>query len=140
MFVRGQSGEIPMVFNLLNKILKETDSTPNKFTVKMGELVRKARHEAGLSQADLVERIYVRQASISEIENGKREVSSSEIVYLSFALNKPVLYFFPNEYIRDRPSDELSPVIQELIIQAERLSNDDLKKIITQTKALAEME
>jgi transcriptional regulator with XRE-family HTH domain len=129
-----------MILNLLEKVLKETGSTPNKFTIGMGKLVRKARHEAGLSQTELAKQIYVRQASISEIENGKREVSSSELVYLSFALNKPILYFFPNEYIKGRSSDELKPLIQELIIQANRLSHEDLKKVITQTKALADYD
>lgn len=127
-----------MGFNLLEKVLKETGSTPNKFTIGMGKLVRKARHEAGLSQAELAKQIYVRQASISEIENGKREVSSSELVYLSYSLNKPILYFFPDRYIQEKNHDSLSPLIQELVIQAERLSDDDIKRVIAQTRALVD--
>ena len=129
-----------MILNLLEKVLKETGSTPNKFTIGMGKLVRKARHEAGLSQAELAKQIYVRQASISEIENGKREVSSSELVYLSYALNKPILYFFPDEFVSNEEINDMAPLVQELVIQAKRLSDEDLRRIIAQTRALGDLK
>jgi len=129
-----------MFRDLLDEMLGYKSSTPNKFTFAMGQFIRQARKEAGLSQAELAKAIYIRQASISEIENGKREVSSSELVYLSFALNKPIIYFFPERYVREIEQEKLSPLFHELIIQAQRLSNNDLKRIITQTKALADME
>jgi len=34
---------------------------------------------------------------------------------------------------------DVSPMLQELIIQAERLSNDDLQKLIAQTRALVDL-
>ncbi len=34
----------------------------------------------------------------------------------------------------------MSTQYQELILQVKRLSNEDLKKLITQTRALADME
>jgi len=129
-----------MIQNLIDEILGKKTSTPNKFTVAMGALVKKARNEIGLSQAELAKSIYIRQASISEIENGKREVSSSELVYLSIALNKPIIYFFPKRYAREIDQDKLSPLFQELLLQAKRLSNADLKRLIAQTRALGDME
>ena len=106
----------------------------------MGEHIRKARLEVGLSQSELAEYVYVSQAAISDMENGKREVSSTELLSLSNNLNKPIVYFFPENYVREVELDKLSPLYQELIIQAQRLSDEDLKKLIAQTKALADIE
>ena len=128
-----------MVFKFLSKFIEDTGSTPNGFTMGMGELVRKARLEAKLSQTDLAERIYIRQASISEIENGKREVSSSEIIYLSHALNKPITYFFPKIYIHEIEQESLPPAIQELIIQVNRLDDDDIRRLVAQARALGDL-
>ena len=128
-----------MVFEFLNKFVRDTGSTPNSFTIGMGELVRKARLEAKLSQSELAERIYIRQASISEIENGKREVSSSEIIYLSHALNKPITYFFPKVFIHEIEQERLPPAIQELIIQANRLDDDDVRRLVAQARALGDL-
>jgi len=129
-----------MINNLFSELLGKGKNTPNKFTIRMGKFIRKARLESGLSQSELAENVYVSQAAISDMENGKREVSSSELVYLSFALNKPIINFFPEIYAREIDQDKLSPLYQELFIQAKRLSDDDLKKLIAQTKALADLE
>jgi len=124
--------------NLFDEILGRGNNTPNKFTIRMGELIRKARLEKGLSQSELSKSVYVSQAAISDMENGKREVSSTELLTLSHTLNKPIVYFFPENFVREVKLDKLSPLYQELIIQAQRLSNDDLKKLIAQTRALGE--
>jgi transcriptional regulator with XRE-family HTH domain len=116
------------------------DELPNKFSIAMGERIRKARLEAKMSQAELAEMAYFRQAAISQIEAGKREVSSSEVLYLSLALNKPISFFYPLEYFNVMiEDDELSLLEQELLIQARRLSNDDLRRLIAQAKALADL-
>lgn len=128
-----------MIRDLLDEILGYKSSTPNSFTFAMGKLIRDARNDTGLSQTELAKKIFIRQASISEIENGKREVSSSEIVYLSLTLNKPITYFFPERFTRGIDPDKLSPLYQELVIQAKRLSNEDLKKLIAQAKAVGDM-
>lgn len=129
-----------MINNLLDEILGRGKNTPNKFTVKMGEKIRKARLEAGFSQSELARYVYVSQAAISDMENGKREVSSTELLSFSNTLYKPVAFFFPEDYLREVMIDKLSPQFQELVMQAQRLSDDDLKRLITQTRALADME
>jgi len=58
-------------------------------------MTRRWKIEAKMSQADLADIAHFRQAAISQIETGKREVSSAELLYLGFALNKPITYFFP---------------------------------------------
>ena len=126
--------------NIFKEILGRKGILPNKLTVEMGNLIRNARNEANLSQAELAKLVYTRQATISDIENGKREASSSELMSLSYALNKPLLYFFPETFITEDSDDKLPPLLKELVLQAKRLSRDDLKKVITQTRALADMD
>jgi transcriptional regulator with XRE-family HTH domain len=128
-----------MLEKFLDLIKDENDGYPNKFAAEMGKRIRNARLEAKMSQTELAERAYFRQASISDIEAGKRSVSASQVTYLSIALNKPILYFYPLELLGINKEKELSMLEQELIMQVRRLSQDDLKKLIAQTRAVAEM-
>jgi transcriptional regulator with XRE-family HTH domain len=104
----------------------------------MGELIRKARLESSMSQADLAEKAHFRQAAISQIETGKREVSSVELLYLSHALNKPITYFFPEWCMVEKSDDEsLSPLEKELLLQVNRLDDDeDLRRLIALARGL----
>jgi transcriptional regulator with XRE-family HTH domain len=67
----------------------------------MGRLIKAARVDAGMIQAELAKQIGRRQASLSDIENGLMEASASILVYLSGALDKPTTYFFPECILRD---------------------------------------
>jgi len=125
-----------MIENLMSGLFGSGKNTPNKFTIKMGENIRKARLESGLSQAELAKFVYVSQAAISDMENGKREVSSTELLSFSNTLNKPLSYFFPEDYLVESRLNKLSPLYLDLLMQAKRLSDDDLKKIIAQIRAL----
>jgi transcriptional regulator with XRE-family HTH domain len=113
---------------------------PNNFTIGMGELIRKARTEAKISQAELAEKAHFRQAAISLIEAGKREVSSTDLLMLSYALNKPIIYFFPNKYVQQKEDEQsLSPLEQELLMQVRHLEDGDLRRLIAQARALVEL-
>jgi transcriptional regulator with XRE-family HTH domain len=129
-----------MISDWLDKSRGFKDELPNKFSIALGELIKKARLEANMSQAELAEKAYFRQAAISQIETGKREVTASEIVYLSYVLNKPIAYFFPTNLVMVQGTkDELTILEQDLLLQVKRLHPDDLRKIIAQTKALADL-
>jgi transcriptional regulator with XRE-family HTH domain len=125
---------------LANKSGIEQSDIPKKFTVSMGKLIKKARLEAGMSQVELAKEANFRQASISEIENGKREVTSSELVYFCYALNKPIIYFFPEFVQSDLNQRDLAPLLQELLLISKKLGDDDLKRLVVQAKALVELE
>ena len=118
----------------------EGPNLPNRFTIALGELIRQARLDAKLGQAELAEQSYLKQSSISKIEAGTRSVSTEELLYLSYALDKPIGYFFPAEFVDKFDDDELSVLEKDLLIQARRLDNDDLEKMIAQARALAEFE
>jgi transcriptional regulator with XRE-family HTH domain len=125
-----------MVLDLYDQIRGFKSEIPNNFTVAMGERIRSARNEANLTQGQLAEKAYLRQATISDMEKGKREPSVSELLSISFVLSKPLAYFFPKgqAYVIDETS--LSKLEQELILNARNLSESDLKKIIAQIKAI----
>ena len=91
----------------------ETGKAPNKYTIAMGELIRKARKEAGLSQEELAEEINRRPATISEIEIGKSDISIQTLLVLAIAIDKPISYFFPKSLLKDRGMDVKSPFQQK---------------------------
>ena len=127
-----------MLSNFLNSFHK--GDIPNKFTLGMGDLIRKARVEAKMSQAELAEKAHFRQAAISQIEAGKREITSTDLLYLSYALNKPITYFFPKKLIWQREDEQsLTPLEQELLMQVRHLDDNDLRRLIAQDGALVEI-
>ncbi|MBL6983675.1 MAG: helix-turn-helix transcriptional regulator [Anaerolineales bacterium] len=78
-------------------LVADKQSAPNKFTIEMGKKVRAARAEAGMTQGSLAEMVGRRQATISDIEHGKKEMGLSTLVLIAAALNKPISYFLPGE-------------------------------------------
>lgn len=131
-----------MLLDFLENVLPpDRGSIPNGFTIGMGELIKKARIEAGLSQTDLAKKTYYRQSTLSKIENGRIELSAGDLLYFAAALNKPVTYFFPKKYIRRLITDDIDDeLIDELILLAKKLDDDDLKRIIVQVRALAQSD
>jgi transcriptional regulator with XRE-family HTH domain len=127
-----------MLQKILDSIYYESPNLPNKYTRALGNRIRKARLEAKMSQTELAEKAYFRQSSISKIETGTRSVLSEEILYLSYALNKPINYFFPKEFTHELGENELTQLEKELLMQARKLSRDDLRKLIAQARAIAE--
>ena len=127
-----------MLYKFLESIKDESSNLPNKYTIALGDRIREARLEAGLSQADLARKANFRQSSISKIESGVRSVSSEEILYFSYALDKPILYFFPEEFQEQINLEDLTILEQDLLVQARRLHLDDLRKLISQARAVAD--
>ncbi len=70
-------------------------SIPNLFTIEMGKLIKNAREERGLTQIQLAESLSRRQATISDIENGKIEIGILTLVQISQVFHKPISYFMP---------------------------------------------
>jgi len=117
----------------------DKEPIPNKFTIQMGEKIRNAREEAGLSQADLAKKIFRRRATVSDIENGKSELGTITLSRLSYALEKPVSYFFPDFAVREPKQDEISASGKELLLFFELLNDEKPKSsAIKQIKNLSE--
>lgn len=94
--------------------LKNNDvKTPNEFTKLVGELIREAREQHHLSQVDLAGKINRRPATISEIENGKSDISIQTLLALAIVLEKPISYFFPKSLLKDIVMDVKSSFQQK---------------------------
>ena len=119
----------------------KTVKPPNKHTKAMGELIRKAREEAGLSQEELAKKIYRRRAAVSDMENGKVEFSAWVLPHLSSALNKPIGYFFPKGIIENIQEDSLSPLEQELLSNFRRMWDERVQRFaLVQIKSIADLD
>lgn len=130
-----------MVLDFLRKYLPP-DNVPNKFTIAMGNLIKSARKQLELTQKELAEKAYIPQSTISKMENGKVEPSASELIYLSNALDKPILYFFPKQIIRnfELEVDTNNKLIEDLLFLSSKLEDEELRRIIAQVKAVIELE
>ena len=128
-----------MVYDLLTKLGQQRGHMPNKFTIGIGKLIRQAREENGLSQAELSKQIYRRQASVSDMENGKMQPDAETLLYLAGVLKKPVSYFFPDPYGEFTRLENLRPLEQELLMQAQSLNDYDLRRLIAQVRAISKM-
>jgi transcriptional regulator with XRE-family HTH domain len=102
---------------------------PNKFTVYMGEQIRAAREEAGLSQEKLAKKLYLRRPTLSDIENGKVEVDSSTLELLSYYLKKPLTYFFLNPIYEELVKKDMDELSLEMQMHFELIYGDDLKRL-----------
>lgn len=131
-----------MLDKLRDRIANPEGSVPNKFTVELGRRVRDARTSRGFSQRELAKKVFRRQATISDIENGKSEPTASTLLYLSYALQKPIGYLIPYGIV-ELDFNDLEPSEQELIFHVRRLMHetgnfDEITRIITQVRALAD--
>lgn len=122
-------------------MILETGNPPNKYTKAMGELIRKAREEAGITQDELAQKIYRRRAAVSDMENGKVEFSVLVLPSLSSALNKPISYFFPKGIIENIQEDSLSPLEQELLLNFRSLWDERVQRLaLAQIKSISNLD
>jgi len=119
-----------MVLDAIRNLVADKEPTPNQFTMAMGHLIRKARKDEGLSQAELGVKLFRRRATISDIETGKVEINSSTLALLAASLRKPITYFFPANLYHDLKKDELTPLEQELILYYRNVFSDHLRIVI----------
>ena len=119
----------------------QTGTRPNKFTRYMGERIRTAREEAGFSQEKLASLVFIRRATLSDIENGKTEVNTSELSLLSYYLRKPHAYFYPKPLYEELVRNDMDELSLEMQMQFEQIDGDELKRLaINIIKAFAKFD
>jgi transcriptional regulator with XRE-family HTH domain len=101
---------------------------PNKQTLYMGEQIRKAREEARISQEELAEMIYRKRLAVSEMENGKVEISAWTVPLLAQALNKPITYFYP-PWIKAPLEENLSEIEQEMLLIFRNIDDEGFQRL-----------
>lgn len=105
------------------------DLLPTPFTEAVGQRIREAREERGLSQMRLAERIKRRQAAISDMENGRMQPDATTLVVLAEILEKPVTYFFPPPWGPRVARGDLTYDEQALLLEFRRLQSDEYQKL-----------
>ena len=111
------------VFEFTDKLKNNELKTPNDFTIEMGKLIREAREVLSLSQSELAKKTNKRPATISDIENGKSDISVLTIVSFALALHKPISYFFPQSLLMDYLLDISTPFEYKMIEKARSIQN-----------------
>jgi len=106
---------------------ESAETRPNKFTIYMGNAIRTAREEAGISQSKLAQLIYKRRATLSAMENGKTEPNASTLSLLSYYLKKPFGYFYERELLEELVKEDMTPLSIEMQMHFEQLLGDELK-------------
>lgn len=130
-----------MAVDKILDLLSYGEPRPNKFTRYLGEQIKKARIESGLSQEELAEKIYKRRATVSDIENGKGEVDTVTFALLAHILGKPLGYFYSPILYREIKQEDLSPLENELLIHFRQIWDEYLQEVaINQVKALSEFD
>ena len=79
----------------LKKLMSNEITFPNEFTLEMGKIIKTSREEAGLSQSELAIKLSRRQATISDLENGKIEIGILTLIKMAKVFSKPISYFIP---------------------------------------------
>jgi transcriptional regulator with XRE-family HTH domain len=113
--------EVEEVSEFFQKLRNNELKNPNKFTIGMGKLIKKAREDNGMSQAELAKKINRRPATISDIENGKSEIGILTLVLLAIEFNQPISYFFPESLFRDNLIDVKTPFQYEMLQAAKEI-------------------
>lgn len=119
----------PMAFDTWRSLLMDREPVPNKWTERMGELIRQARTDAGLSQQELAEKIGRRQTTLSDMERGRIEVDTSTLAMLGDVLRKPLYYFFPPSMYQPLTKDDLDPLEEEALLHFREIRGSNLQKL-----------
>lgn len=85
------------------------DNPMNDLIVKR---IKDARIERGLTQKDLAEHLEKTSAAISDLERGKVQVSASDLYKISQLLNKPIEYFYGEEF-GDKEIEDMLAVMRK---------------------------
>jgi transcriptional regulator with XRE-family HTH domain len=117
------------------------DTMPNRLSIAIGERIKDAREERGLSQTQLAEAIFKRRPSISEMENGRMYPDIQSLLLMSRYLKKPLSYFIPSFIRVFKDEDALTPEEEELLLYFRRIRQHDQQRLaINQMRVLSEFE
>ncbi|GAB4323017.1 MAG: hypothetical protein Kow0010_04130 [Dehalococcoidia bacterium] len=90
----------------------------------LGQRIRKARRDAGMSQGQLAESLNTTQSAISLYEAGQRSVGIDMLLNVARILNRPLHYFLGEDgemlYVKD---SEIAKLITELEKHPEDLND-----------------
>lgn len=62
----------------------------NQFYIELAEMIKEARHDKKLSQQDVADRLNVTRACVANWEQGRRQITITDLVRLADVLNVDV--------------------------------------------------
>jgi transcriptional regulator with XRE-family HTH domain len=101
----------------------------NESTNRIHERLRSAREQAGLSQGQVAKLLNYHRPTISEIEAGRRKVTSEEVAAFAELYDISVAWLL-NE------SEEHNPVVELAARELSKLRPQDLDRILRLLKSL----
>jgi transcriptional regulator with XRE-family HTH domain len=108
--------------------------------LRMGERIRSARKQRGLSQGDLQQRTGLLRCYLSRVENGHTEPSLQTLNRIAAALEMPMVGFF-TEPPPECPAPEMNPQAVGFLAQmrqyAGELSEADRAQVLTMARKMA---
>ena len=105
-------------------------SINNHKTSGIGERLRLAREMAGLSQAQVAKMLSLHRPSVSEMEAGRRKVSSEELSKLSDIYDVSISWLVEKE---DTPENERVKLAAR---ELSKLKSKDFERVLNLLKAL----
>lgn len=117
---------------------RQKEQREDKVNRYIRQRIHAARTERGMSQEQLARYLEKSRVTVSDLERGRVRIGAADLAIIAGALEKPIDFFYPPP-ARGVEKDDLSPAEQELVLQASYLSEDDLRKLVAQARALAEL-
>ncbi|MCZ7553156.1 MAG: helix-turn-helix domain-containing protein [Anaerolineales bacterium] len=99
--------------------------------------IKEARQERGLTQHDLAEHLGRSTAAISELERGKVQVTAADLYLIAQLLNKPIEYFFGEEF-GDSEIQDLIAVMRKQPLEV-RTQSIQTTKLILQMQQIGDI-
>ena len=90
----------------------------------IGQNIQEARYRAGMSQADLAERLSVHRSALSRMEAGVRAVTAVELARISAVLDVSV-----SNLLAPREGLQVSPRTSRLLLRASHVTEDDHQQL-----------
>lgn len=102
---------------------KALDKDEKNLIMELGKSIRKFRKEGGISQDTLAEMSGIDRRSISDIENGKSNLSFITLYKIVTSLHMPSdLLFYPEE-------DADSPALQRILVEIKDCSEAERESL-----------
>lgn len=98
----------------------------------IGDRIRQARKERNRTQSELADALGKTTGAISQLEQGNVQVSVVELAKVADYLNKPIEYFFGEEYMGDD--------VQTLVAVIRKMPPDTRKEQVAWIQSLLEIQ
>jgi len=102
----------------------------DELNIGIGVKIREIRKSQKLNQAILAQNANIRQASLSDIENGKREIKISEMIEICSLLKVPLIKLLPASITMDWLIGNISDDEKKLVNLYRNMSEDDQVRLL----------